>query len=161
MNGDTTLPEFSRAAVVRQMGRPVTIECVPVPRGPEPGALMVRTTACSICGTDVHLSRGNLSLAVDLPVILGHEMVGRIVAIGEGAERDSVGQPSLSAIASCGRTRLAAAVTGAPSRASRRSARTAAPTCTRTSRSRPTFSAASRSTATCCRNPAASACPTT
>ncbi|WP_458095193.1 zinc-binding dehydrogenase [Roseomonas sp. WA12] len=94
INGDTTtLPEFSRAAVVRQMGRPVKIECVPVPRGPEPGALIVRTTACSICGTDVHLSRGNLSLAVDLPIILGHEMVGRIMAIGEGAERDSVGQP--------------------------------------------------------------------
>jgi threonine dehydrogenase-like Zn-dependent dehydrogenase len=87
-----SLPEFSRAAVVRQMGKPVKIECVPVPRAPEPGALIVRTTACSVCGTDVHLSRGNLSLAVDLPVILGHEMVGRVVAIGEGADRDSVGQ---------------------------------------------------------------------
>ncbi|MFG1398332.1 zinc-binding dehydrogenase [Roseixanthobacter pseudopolyaromaticivorans] len=86
------LPEFSRAAVVRRFGEPVKIECVPVPRAPEPGALIVRTTACSICGTDVHLSRGNLSLTVDLPIILGHEMVGRVVAIGAGAERDSVGQ---------------------------------------------------------------------
>lgn len=96
LSGDTrdlaTLPEFSRAAVVRRFGEPVTIECVPVPTAPEPGALIVRTTACSICGTDVHLSRGNLSLTVDLPIILGHEMVGRVVAIGEGAERDSVGQ---------------------------------------------------------------------
>lgn len=87
-----SLPPTSRAAVLRRFGEPVRIECVPVPSGPEPGALIVKTTACSICGTDVHLSRGNLSLRVDLPVILGHEMVGRVVAIGEGAERDSVGQ---------------------------------------------------------------------
>lgn len=87
------LPEFSRAAVVRRFGEPLKIECVPVPSSPEPGALIVRTTACSICGTDVHLSRGNLALKVDLPVILGHEMVGKVVAIGAGAERDSVGQP--------------------------------------------------------------------
>lgn len=88
-----SLPAFSRAAVVRRFGEPLQIEPVPVPPAPEKGALIVRTTACSICGTDVHLSRGNLALRVDLPVILGHEMVGRVVAIGEGAERDSVGEP--------------------------------------------------------------------
>lgn len=86
------LPKTSRAAVVRRFGEPVKIECVQVPDKPEPGALIVKTTACSICGTDVHLARGNLSLTVDLPIILGHEMVGRVVAIGEGAQRDSVGQ---------------------------------------------------------------------
>lgn len=87
------LPKFSRAAVVRQFGEPLQIRDVPMPAEVEPGALLVKTTACSICGTDVHLSRGNLALKVDLPVILGHEMVGRVVAIGAGAERDSVGQP--------------------------------------------------------------------
>lgn len=91
--GLAALPETSRAAVVRQFGQPIRIEPVPIPREIEPGALIVRTTACSICGTDVHLAHGNLSLTVDLPVILGHEMVGRVVAIGTGAERDSVGQP--------------------------------------------------------------------
>lgn len=87
------LPKFSRAAVVRRFGEPLEIRDVPVPAEIEPGALLVKTSACSICGTDVHLSRGNLALKVDLPVILGHEMVGRVVAIGAGAERDSVGQP--------------------------------------------------------------------
>jgi D-arabinose 1-dehydrogenase-like Zn-dependent alcohol dehydrogenase len=91
-NVEHALPSTSRAAVVRNFGQPVKIECVPVPPAPEPGAIIVQTLACSICGTDVHLSRGNLSLAVDLPVILGHEMVGRVVTLGEGAERDSVGQ---------------------------------------------------------------------
>ncbi len=88
-----SLPKFSRAAVVSQFGQPLEIKQVPMPETLEPGALIVKTTACSICGTDVHLSRGNLALKVDLPVILGHEMVGRVVAIGAGAERDSVGQP--------------------------------------------------------------------
>ena len=46
---------------------------------------------CSICGTDVHLWQGSLALKVDLPVILGHEMTGRIVRMGSGADKDSVG----------------------------------------------------------------------
>ncbi len=87
------LPKFSKAAVVREFGAPLEIKDVPIPTEVEPGALIVKTSACSICGTDVHLARGNLALKVDLPVILGHEMVGRVVAIGHGAERDSVGQP--------------------------------------------------------------------
>ncbi len=88
----TTLPHHSRAAVLRHFGEALKIEEVPVPREIEPGALLVRTEACSICGTDVHLWQGSLALKVDLPVILGHEMVGRIVAMGPGTERDSVGQ---------------------------------------------------------------------
>lgn len=86
------IPKTSRAAVLRRFGEELRIEEVPVPAEIEPGALLVRTEACSICGTDVHLWQGSLALKVDLPVILGHEMVGRIVRMGPGAERDSVGQ---------------------------------------------------------------------
>ena len=88
-----SLPTSSRAAVLRRFGDPLRLEDVPVPQTIEPGAILVRTEACSICGTDVHLWQGSLALRVDLPVILGHEMVGRIAAMGPGAERDSVGQP--------------------------------------------------------------------
>jgi len=86
------LPQTSRAAVLRRFGDPLVIEDVPVPGRLEPRALLVQTLACSICGTDVHLARGSLALKVDLPVILGHEMVGRIVAMGEDASRDSLGR---------------------------------------------------------------------
>lgn len=48
---------------------------------------------CSVCGTDVHLWQGALSTKVELPVILGHEMVGRIVNLGDGPPRDTLGQP--------------------------------------------------------------------
>jgi threonine dehydrogenase-like Zn-dependent dehydrogenase len=88
----TALPRHSRAAVLRRFGERLRVEEVPVPREIEPGAILARTEACSICGTDVHLWDGTLALKVDLPVILGHEMVGRIVKLGAGAERDSVGQ---------------------------------------------------------------------
>lgn len=44
-----------------------------------------------ICGTDVHLWKGELPIA--LPVILGHETVGRIEQLGEGLERDWTGLP--------------------------------------------------------------------
>lgn len=86
------LPQTSRAAVLRRFREPLKIECVPVPDRLEPRSLLVETLACSICGTDVHLSQGSLALKVDLPVIIGHEMVGRIIAMGEESARDSVGQ---------------------------------------------------------------------
>ncbi len=86
------LPSTSRAAVVRSFGAPILIEEVPIPSELEPGAILVRIEMCSVCGTDVHLWQGSLSTKVELPVILGHEMVGRIVAMGAGSYRDTVGQ---------------------------------------------------------------------
>jgi threonine dehydrogenase-like Zn-dependent dehydrogenase len=86
------LPSFSRAAVLRRFAAPLAIEEVPVPREIETGALLVRIDACSVCGTDVHLWQGSLSTTIQLPVILGHEMVGRIVALGRDADYDSVGR---------------------------------------------------------------------
>jgi threonine dehydrogenase-like Zn-dependent dehydrogenase len=87
------IPEFARAAVLRKFKEPLGIENVPIPRDIAPRAALVKMEACSICGTDVHLWQGALSLKVDLPVIIGHEMVGRVVALGEGADSDTVGQP--------------------------------------------------------------------
>jgi D-arabinose 1-dehydrogenase-like Zn-dependent alcohol dehydrogenase len=85
-------PSVSRAAVVRQFKAPIGIEEVPVPQELEPGAILAKIETCSVCGTDVHLWQGSLALKVDLPVIIGHEMVGRIVAMGSGSDRDSIGQ---------------------------------------------------------------------
>ena len=88
-----SLPSVSRAAVVRAFQAPIAIEDVPVPAELEPGAILVRIEMCSICGTDVHLWQGSLAAKVELPVILGHEMVGRIAAMGGGQPRDTAGQP--------------------------------------------------------------------
>lgn len=87
------IPTSCRAAVVREFKAPIRIEEVPVPREIEPGALLVRIETSTVCGTDVHLWQGSLTRKVDLPVIIGHEMVGRVVAVGSGADRDSLGRP--------------------------------------------------------------------
>src|SRR5438067_6189603 len=88
-----SVPTVSRAAVVRAFQAPIAIEEVPVPAQIEPGAILARIEMCSICGTDVHLWQGSLASKVELPVILGHEMVGRIVSMGSGRQTDTVGQP--------------------------------------------------------------------
>ncbi|OZI37393.1 alcohol dehydrogenase [Bordetella genomosp. 10] len=89
----TAFPEFSRAAVLREFKAPLAIEDVPIPRDVEPSAALVKLEMSSICGTDIHLWQGSLSLKVNLPVIVGHEMVGRVVRAGAGVTTDSVGTP--------------------------------------------------------------------
>lgn len=56
------------------------------------GGLVVEIDVATVCGSDVHAWQGNLALPIDPPLILGHEMAGRIIEIGDGAEIDSVGQ---------------------------------------------------------------------
>lgn len=87
------LPATARAAVLKAFNEPLVIEEVPVPPELEPGAVLVKVEACSVCGTDVHQARGTMFFNVELPAVLGHEMTGSIVALGPGADRDSIGQP--------------------------------------------------------------------
>ena len=89
------IPTTSRAAVLTQHGEPLRIRELPVPQNLEPSALLVRVEAATVCGSDLHLWDGSLggSQALDLPVIPGHEMVGRVIAFGDGAEHDTFGTP--------------------------------------------------------------------
>ncbi|MBI3876050.1 MAG: zinc-binding dehydrogenase [Verrucomicrobia bacterium] len=81
----------AKAAVLEKFGAPLTLQHYELPARLEPGAALVRTEMAGICGTDVHLWKGELPIA--LPVILGHETVGRIVELGAGLECDWTGQP--------------------------------------------------------------------
>ncbi|PYF05132.1 threonine dehydrogenase-like Zn-dependent dehydrogenase [Ureibacillus chungkukjangi] len=87
------IPKLSRAAVLRNFGEKLQIENVEIPQTIEPRAVLVKNQMSSICGTDVHLWQGELNLKVNLPVILGHEMVGEIVKLGEEVSVDSIGNP--------------------------------------------------------------------
>ena len=64
-----------KAAVLENFKSPLQIRDYPLP-ALEPGAALVRTQMAGICGTDVHLWKGELP--IQLPVILGHETVGII-----------------------------------------------------------------------------------
>jgi propanol-preferring alcohol dehydrogenase len=73
---------------------------------PEPGAgqVVLRVTACGVCRTDLHVVDGDLT-GPKLPLVPGHEIVGRVEAVGEGvtafAVGDRVGVPWLGH--TCGR----------------------------------------------------------
>ena len=60
-------------------------------RQPGRGEIRVKVSACGVCRTDLHVVDGELPNPL-LPIILGHEIVGRIDVIGEGVEGLSVGQ---------------------------------------------------------------------
>ena len=88
------IPTSCRAALLTGHGQPLEIAEVPIPQELEPGALLVRNTAATICASDVHLWEGDSGSSSDrFPRILGHEMTGRVARISEGAEHDSLGEP--------------------------------------------------------------------
>jgi alcohol dehydrogenase, propanol-preferring len=64
---------------------------------PGPGELLVEVSACGVCRTDLHIVDGELR--GPLPIVPGHEIVGRVAALGPGAEGfapgDRVGIPWL------------------------------------------------------------------
>src|ERR1043166_2646756 len=60
---------------------------------PEPasGQVLIQVSACAVCRTDLHVVDGELSNP-KLPLIPGHEIVGRVVGIGPESRQFSVGQ---------------------------------------------------------------------
>lgn len=94
MSGASTPPTETRAAVMRDYGTPLSIETVPLPSVLEPGSLIVRVACATLCGTDVHIWQGRFApFGMELPIIPGHEMVGHVVALGPGDQRDAFGRP--------------------------------------------------------------------
>jgi 2-desacetyl-2-hydroxyethyl bacteriochlorophyllide A dehydrogenase len=62
------------------------------PRPPGPGELRIAVAYTGICGTDLHIFRGDMDARVGPSAVIGHEMSGRIAAVGEGVTGWSVGQ---------------------------------------------------------------------
>ncbi len=81
----------AKASVLETFNGPLALREYPLPRQLEPGAALVRTEMAGICGTDVHLWKGELP--IQLPVILGHETVGVIERLGDGLTHDWSGEP--------------------------------------------------------------------
>jgi propanol-preferring alcohol dehydrogenase len=74
-----------RAMVMDERGRPLRAAELPVPE-PGRGQVLLAVEACAVCRTDLHVLDGDLTEPV-LPLILGHEVVGTVVARGEDAGR--------------------------------------------------------------------------
>ena len=76
-----------KAAVITGIGK-VAIENVP---DPTPGErdVIVKVASVGICGTDLHILEGEF--APTLPIIPGHEMAGKVVAVGKGVKEVKIG----------------------------------------------------------------------
>jgi propanol-preferring alcohol dehydrogenase len=82
-----------KAAVLRELGGPIVIEEVERPR-PEAGEVLIRVEACGVCHSDLHLALGDWEMLrgiTKLPLIGGHEIVGRVVEIGDEAQGVQIG----------------------------------------------------------------------
>jgi len=79
-----------QAMVLKKIG--TALEWTDLPdRQPGPGEIRVKVAACGVCRTDLHVVDGELP-DPQLPIIPGHEIVGRIDAIGAGVKDLSVGE---------------------------------------------------------------------
>ena len=85
-----------RAMVLNESKRPLELRDVPRPK-PGRGQLLVRVSTCAVCRTDLHVVDGELP-DPKLPLIPGHQIVGRVEEIGENSNfaiGDRVGIPWL------------------------------------------------------------------
>lgn len=79
-----------RAMVLRRTGEALQMERLPRPEA-EAGQIQIRVEACGVCRTDLHLVDGELPDPV-LPIVPGHEIIGRVMALGPGVTGFAVDQ---------------------------------------------------------------------
>ena len=95
----------ARAAVCRAYGEPLSIEDIELD-DPQDGEVVVRLAATSICGSDVHLLKGEWNWAGSLPVVAGHESAGVVEAVGRAVPNVTPGdRVVLSLLRACGSCR--------------------------------------------------------
>lgn len=84
-----------RTAIFRGPKEPFEIREFNLPE-PEPGAALIKISLANICGSDLHIWRGEMGQGYppnESGYVIGHEMTGRIVALGAGLTTDSLGRP--------------------------------------------------------------------
>jgi propanol-preferring alcohol dehydrogenase len=93
-----------KAAVVREFGKPLVIEELPIP-DPGPDQILVRYQATGVCHTDLHAAQGDWPVKPSPPFIPGHEGTGFVAKVGANVRRikegDRVGVPWLHTACGC------------------------------------------------------------
>jgi NDMA-dependent alcohol dehydrogenase len=94
----------ARAAICRELNQPVVVEEITV-EPPQRGEVTVKLGACGVCHSD--LSATNGTLAMPLPLILGHEAAGEVIEVGAGVSSLAEGDHVVSSfIYMCGECRF-------------------------------------------------------
>jgi len=84
------IPKIMRAMLLEAQHQPLKLAEVPVPQ-PGTGQVLIKVHTCGVCRTDLHVLDGDLT-EPKLPLILGHQMVGTVVQLGERVDRFTLGQ---------------------------------------------------------------------
>jgi len=82
--------ETMQAMVLEKAGEPLTPAELPMP---EPGSdqILLKVLACGVCRTDLHVCDGELDKP-KLPLVLGHEIVGRVEKLGASVKGFEIGE---------------------------------------------------------------------
>ncbi|CAK9163701.1 unnamed protein product [Ilex paraguariensis] len=72
-------PSYMRGAVFWEPNKPLTFEDFHMPR-PKAGEVLIKTKACGVCHSDLHVMKGELPFAS--PCVVGHEITGEVVEHG-------------------------------------------------------------------------------
>lgn len=78
------------AMVLHRAGEPLRLEEIPEPAA-GPADLLLAVRACGVCRTDLHVVDGELAEPA-LPLVLGHQIVGEVLAVGAAVEGFAVGE---------------------------------------------------------------------
>lgn len=77
-------PSYMRGAVFWEPNKPLTFEDFNMPR-PKAGEILIKTKACGVCHSDLHVLKGELPFA--RPCVVGHEITGEVVEHGPLTDR--------------------------------------------------------------------------
>jgi propanol-preferring alcohol dehydrogenase len=83
------IPSHMQAMVLDRPGRPLKPAELEVPE-PGAGQILIKIAACGVCRTDLHIFDGELHHP-KLPLVLGHEIVGHVAALGPSIEGFAIG----------------------------------------------------------------------
>ena len=90
------MPDTGLAVSFTGVRRPFELREFPVPE-PKPGAVLVKIQMANVCGSDLHIWRGEYDLsrgeAEPYSRAIGHEMIGTVHRLGDGVSTDSAGRP--------------------------------------------------------------------
>jgi propanol-preferring alcohol dehydrogenase len=82
-----------KAAVLREFNKPLSLEDVPRPV-PAANQVLIQLEACGVCHSDVHVADGDWPQFAGItkrPLILGHEIAGRVVEVGAAVHDSKIG----------------------------------------------------------------------
>ena len=86
----SNLPKTYKAIVVEKPEAAWSIKEVDL-KLPSEGQILIKSEACGICHSDSALQKGHFGPMATFPITPGHEVVGKIVAVGDGEKKWKVG----------------------------------------------------------------------